>query len=312
MPASPSTIRELLAAAARYLADKGVASPRLNAERLLGDVLALSRLDLYLQHDRPLDAAEKERFRGLLRRRAAGEPLQLLLGEVEFFGRPFQVAPGVFIPRPETEVLVEECLRLLDGGGRGSADAPALALEIGCGAGVIGVTLAAERPRLRVRAGDVGAAAVSLAERNAALLGVGGRYQASVGALWEAFPPEMAGTADLVVSNPPYVRRDELGALPVEVARHDPPAALDGGPEGLDCLRALAEGAGRWLRPGGGFAVEMGAEQAEAVRRLCALAGLTEIAVRRDYAGRDRVVTARRAAAAPAETAAEGEAWTAS
>jgi release factor glutamine methyltransferase len=297
MPNELKTVRELIQVTAAYLEGKGIDASRLNAERLLGDVLGLSRLELYLHHDRPLDRQELDRFRDLVRRRAAGEPLQTRIGEAEFFSRPFKVEPGVFIPRPETELLVERCVELLTGG-TSRLIAP-IALEIGCGSGVIAVSLAAEIPPLRVWATDADPQAVRLTELNARRLGVGPRLTCLEGNLAEPVPAHLAGKVDLLVSNPPYVRRGEIDGLAVEVARHDPRVALDGGPDGLTFYHALAALAPRWMRPGGWVALEIGHDQADDVGEILRRGGNVEIAVRADYNGLPRVVTARRPEAGP-------------
>lgn len=289
--AANHTVRELLELTGGYLDQKGVTSARLNAERLLADVLGLTRLELFCQHDRPVLGPEVARYRELVRRRAAGEPLQQILGETEFWSRPFKVEPGVFIPRPETERLVEACLRRLEPLRR--AERSPVAVELGCGSGVIAVTLALELPRLQVHATDVNPRAVALTLRNARALGAGPRVHAVEGSRFDPLPGHLRGQVDLLVSNPPYVRSDELPGLPVEVRDHDPQTALDGGPDGLRFYRAIASAMGDWLRPGGHVAVEIGADQGEAVGAILAASGGRDVAVGQDYAGRDRIVTAR-------------------
>lgn len=285
------TVRELIQVTSQYLEDKGVDSARLNTERLLADVLGLSRMELFFQHDRPVLGKELDKFRDVVRRRAAGEPLQQILGLTEFYSHPFQVAPGVFIPRPETERLVEEAVALI---------APAdhrllepLALEIGCGSGIIGICLALEVPRLTVHASDINPLAIDLAGRNAHLLGVDTRVHFHQGSRFDPFDRHLQGRVDLVVSNPPYVRRDEIAGLAVEVAEHDPHEALDGGVDGLDFYKALASHLGQWLRPGGHVALEIGAEQGIAVQDILTASGCQDIKIIQDYAGKDRVVIGR-------------------
>ncbi len=225
------TIRELIALSAGYLEEKGVESPRLNAERLLGDVLGLARIELYLQADRPVAGEELARYRELVRRRGTGEPLQTLIGTTGFYSREFKVEAGVFIPRPETERLVEAAVNLLTPTDR-SLVAPK-AVDVCCGSGVIAVSLAAELPVLEVWAVDRNPQAVDLTRRNAHRHGVDARLHALEGDLLTSLPAHLQGELDLVVSNPPYVRQDELDALPAEV-KHDPPEALDGGHDGLE------------------------------------------------------------------------------
>ncbi len=291
MTAELRTVRELIQITSRYFADKGIASPRLNAERLLGDILSLPRIELYLQHDRPVTGDELQKYRQYVKRRATGEPLQTIIGITEFYSRSFKVEPGVFIPRPETEVLVEQCVQLLTPRGRRMISPQAL--EIGCGCGVIGITLAAELPELLVTATDVNAAAVRLSTQNARRLGVAPRVTFLAGDGFAPLPAVLKGKVDLLVSNPPYIRREEIAGLPPEVSQHDPREALDGGSDGLNHYRALAAGLSTWLSPGGGVAVEIGFDQGAAVKAILARGGCQDIVVVRDYNDLPRVVTAR-------------------
>lgn len=285
------TVRDLILATTGYLEGKGLASARLNAERLLADVLGLSRIELYFQHDRPVLGEELERFREVVRRRAGGEPLQTILGEVEFYSRIFKVEPGVFIPRPETERLVEIAAGLL-----APADhrllAP-VAVEIGCGTGIIAVSLALEAPRLTVHAVDLDPRAVDLTRRNAHTNGAEARVHVHQGNRFDPLPKHLKGAVDLLVSNPPYIRSGDIDGLAEEVKAHDPRAALDGGPDGLNFYRSLAAGMGAWLRPGGWIVLEIGDDQGRDVPAILAASGAWDVAVHQDYAGRDRVVTAR-------------------
>jgi len=292
MTADVKTVRALLGVTATYLAEKGVESARLNAERLLADVLGLSRIELFMQHDRPVLGGELDRYRDLVRRRAGGEPLQQILGETEFFSRTFKLERGVFIPRPETERLVEIARDLVCPGDRSLLEP--VAVEIGCGSGVVAVSLALEAPRLAVWATDVSPAAVDLTRRNAHRHGVETRVTALQGNRFDPLPEHLRGAVDLLVSNPPYVRSGEIEGLAPEVAAHDPRAALDGGPDGLVFYRALASGLGAWLRPGGCVALEIGADQGGDVPEILAASGIVDLQVHRDYADRDRIVTGRR------------------
>lgn len=308
MPAELKSVRELVQVTADWFASRGIEAPRLNAERLLGDVLGLTRLELYLHHDRPVTPDETDRFRALVRRRGAGEPLQTLIGETDFYSRSFKVEAGVFIPRPETELLVERCAALLTGG-TSSLLAP-VAVEVGCGTGVIGVSLAAEIPRLRVWATDVNPRAVALTLTNARRLGVAARVEALQGPYFAPLPRALRGGVHLLVSNPPYIPSGVIPTLDREVSEHDPAAALDGGADGLDAYRALAAHAGEWLAPDGLLALEIGHDQGETVPAIFAAAGFGDLEVGMDYNGHPRTVTGRlaadegagRAAARPATT----------
>ncbi len=285
------TVRDLILATAGYLEGKGLPAARMEAERLLADVLGVARMELYFQFDRPVLGRELDRYRELVRRRAGGEPLQTILGETEFYSRVFKVRQGVFIPRPETERLVEIAagliappeVRLL---------AP-VAVEIGCGTGIIGICLALEVPRLVVEAVDIDPAAVELTRHNAHKLGVEARVHTHQGSRFDPLPGHLRGEVDLLVSNPPYIPSGDIEGLQTEVRDHDPRAALDGGRDGLDFYRALAHGMGPWVRSGGWIVLEIGADQGEAVTEILAASGAVAVEVHRDYAGRDRVVTAR-------------------
>ena len=286
------SLLDVLGPAADFLGAAGVENARFDAECLLGHVLGLSRLDLYLQYERELSAEERAHFRDLLKRRREREPLQFILGDVEFLDLSFTVRPGVFIPRPETEFFVEQVLaRLATEFPPGKH--PLRALELGVGSGVIAVSLAAKRPDLQIWTSDCSEAALALAAENARRHEVAARvdFQRT-----EGLPADNGGPARLIISNPPYVRLDEKAALAPEVADHDPPEALYGGEDGLDFYRLLADQAPSRLEAGGLLAVEIGAEQGAAVKALFAAAELERIEVLQDYAKRDRVVIARKAA----------------
>ena len=291
MTAQLKTVRELIRISSQYLTEKGIESARLGAELLLADVLGVSRLELYVQHDRPVAGEELDRYRDYIRRRGTGEPLQTLIGTVEFYSRPFKVQAGVFIPRPETERLVAATVELLTPPDRRYV-AP-LAVEIGCGSGVVAVSLAAEVPQLEIYATDTNPQAVALSEHNARLRGVAGRTHFLTGSRFDPLPDKLRGQVDLLVSNPPYIRRGEIASLAVEVAHHDPHEALDGGEDGLDVYRALASAMDRWLRPGAWVALEIGHHQADAVASILAASGAERITTHQDYNGHDRVVTAQ-------------------
>ena len=281
------TVRELIGLSADYLQEKGIESPRLNAERLLGDVLGLARIELYLKADLPVAGAQLESYRDLIRRRATGEPLQTLIGTTGFYSREFKVEPGVFIPRPETERLVERAAELLTPGDR-SLVSPRI-VDCCCGSGVIAVSLAAELPVAEVWALDTNPQALELTRRNAHRHGVDARVHPLESDLLYGLPGHLKGAVDLVVSNPPYIRSDELAGLEAEV-QHDPAAALDGGQDGLDVHRALASQARRWLVGGGWLALEIGADQGETVPEILRVSGYLDVAMTLDWNDLPRVV----------------------
>ncbi|MBU8871044.1 MAG: peptide chain release factor N(5)-glutamine methyltransferase [Gemmatimonadales bacterium] len=288
---SNKTVRELIQVTSEYLADRGIESARLNAERLLADVLGLARIELYFQHDRPVMGKELDEFRDLVRLRAGGQPLQTILGQTEFYSHLFKVLPGVFIPRPETEHLVEAAANLL-GGGTHRLLAP-VAVEIGCGTGVVGISLAMDLPRLTLHATDINPKAIELTRHNAHALGVEARVHVHHGSRFDPLPDHLKGEVDILVSNPPYIRCGDIEGLSEEVKGHDPHTALDGGQDGLDFYHALAAALKCWLRPGGYVAVEIGCDQGAEVQDIFSGVGAEDIVVIKDYSDRDRVVTAR-------------------
>ena len=279
-----------------FFQKQGIDSPRLDAELLLAHVLQLERIQLYVQFERPLDPAERHTYRELVKRRAAGEPVQYILGNQEFWSLSFEVGRGVLVPRPDTEVLVEEALaiaRTLAGkAGEGLRIA-----DIGTGSGAIAVALASELEGARVWAGDIADAPLEVAPKNAHAAGVGERVTVCRGAglapLARAAGP---GPFDLVCSNPPYIRAGDHPGLMREVRDWEPLEALVAGADGLDVLRVLVDEVARpgALRPDGAVLFEIGdAEQADIVGGWLAARGLTGVRVRNDYAGRARVVIAR-------------------
>jgi release factor glutamine methyltransferase len=273
------TVQEIITATAGYLQKHGVESPRLNAELLLAHVLGKKRIDLYLEFDRPLGERELEPMRDLMKRRAGGEPLQHLLGAIEFHGRSFLCDARALVPRHETEQLVELLLAL--------PAKPARVLDAGAGSGVIALTLAAEWPDAAVDALDISPHALALACENAARLGLAERVHFLLSDLFSA----VTGQYDLIVANLPYVPAAEIASLSPEV-RRDPLPALDGGPDGADVIRAFLDQARAHLRPGGAVALEIGAGQAQMLVEHLRLLGYNQIRATADYAGINRFLFA--------------------
>lgn len=276
------SVLEVLQTTAPYFQKHGIESPRLNIEHLLAHVLGKSRMDLYLEFDRPLDDRELGALRELVRQRAQRVPLQHLLGTVEFHGRVFASDPRALIPRPETEQLVERVLAL-------GLPADAHCVDIGTGSGVIALTLAAQWPEARIEAVDRSPAALALARENAERLGLA----ASVEFLEGDLLGPCGGPYDLIVANLPYIPSGDLPGLAPEV-RQDPAAALDGGADGLDLVAACIAQAPAKLKSGGSLALEIGEGQAARVRELCEGAGLAQVEVLPDYQQTERFVIARR------------------
>ncbi len=277
------TIQRVLRWTAEHFAGRGIDSPRLTAEVLLAHALGVTRLQLYLKFDQPLEDAELSRYRGLVKRRAEGVPTQHLVGGREFHGRWFQVDARAFIPRPETELLVEACLAALPPGEAGDA------LDLCAGSGCVGLSLLAERPEVRLAAVELSPAAAQVARANAAALGLADRWELLEGDLFAPMG-ERRGFR-VIAANPPYVPSGEIPGLAVEVREHDPRLALDGGPDGLAVIRRLVPEAARRLAPGGTLALEIGEGQGDAVRALMEEAGLADVRLVRDYARLERVVT---------------------
>jgi len=280
MSEQPWTVRRVLGWTTQHFEKLGLDSPRLTAELLLAHVLHTSRVRLYTDLDRPLEAGELAAYRGLIARRAAGEPTSYLTGTREFYGRTFAVDPRVLVPRPETELLVEAVLQAVP------RDAEIRVLDLCTGSGCVGITLALERPRARVLATHTSPGAVEGARANAAALGPADRFEARLGDLLA--PVEGEPPFDVVVANPPYVPTGELPTLSPEV-RREPPLALDGGADGLDVVRRIAEEAPRRLVPGGLLALEIGDGQGPAVHSLLEAAGYGSVRIERDLARHDRL-----------------------
>jgi release factor glutamine methyltransferase len=284
------TLESYLLSARASLRRAGVPSPDVDAETIIGHVLGVRRSEIYLDPRRGLTPGEQGAILDLLERRAARIPLQLLLGECEFMSLPFMVREGVFIPRPETECLVETVVDNV----RARGEPVGAILDIGTGSGVIGVTLALYLDLTAVVATDISRDALETARANAILHGVDDLVDAI---LCDGLSGVRGGTETafhVVVSNPPYVASGEIGGLEPEVRDHDPLAALDGGPDGLRFIAGLVPGLPSILKKGGLAALEIGAGQGREVAALLAEAGLTEIEVVKDLAGVDRVVTGRR------------------
>lgn len=283
--AEPLTVLTVMLQSADYLAGKGIESARLDAEHLLAHVLGIGRLEMYLQHERPMVEEELDRFRPLLRRRARREPLQYILGRQGFRELDLEVGPGVLIPRPETERLVEVVLAWASG--RTGLEA----LDVGTGSGAIALSLLGEGPFSRCVGTDVSAEALAYAVRNRDAAGLTSRLELREGGLFE--PVGDDERFDVVVSNPPYVAERDRGGLQVEVVDFEPTQALFAGEDGLDAFRAIVPGALGALRAGGLLAVEVGDGQADAVAALAEEEpGYREVQVHDDLAGKARIVTA--------------------
>jgi len=280
----PRTLLDYLRLTTDFLAAKKIDSARLDAELLLGEVLGLARVQLYTNFERPLAREEVDRYRELVRRRAAREPVAYILGRREFWSLDFEIDRRVLVPRPDTELLVELAVAAL----QTRAGAATLHVaDVGTGSGAVAVAIAKEVPNARVVATDKSQAALEVAPRNADRHGVADRIEFVSGDL--CAPLRGREPFDLIVSNPPYVKADEVAALDPEIRDWEPRLALVSGADGMDATRALVESALQVLAPGGSLWVEVGS-QAGAVRECFVSNGYADVRVHRDLAGSERVV----------------------
>jgi release factor glutamine methyltransferase len=283
------TIREVCLQAAAFLERSGATEPARHAEWLVCHALAWDRSRLFLDWGRPFPQPLREGLRAMVERRAQGEPVQYIIGEQEFYGLVFDVEPAVLIPRPETELLVEEMIRLGRRWEAMTGRAPEVA-DIGTGSGAIAVTLAARCPNWRVFASDISTAALAVAERNAQRNGVGDRVSFYQGNLLQPYI-ERGIAPDLLVSNPPYIRSADVPGLQVEVAQYEPKLALDGGADGLDLYRQIVAQLSELPRLPDGVGFEVGQGQAFEVQKLLEGGGLYhEVRIVKDLADIDRHV----------------------
>lgn len=275
------TVLQVVQSTTAYFQKRGVESARLNAEHLLAHSLGKKRIDLYLEFERDLTEAELAPVRELVRRRGQGEPLQHLLGTVEFCGHTFLCDKRALIPRPETEELVELLQSNMD-------NRKSKILDIGTGSGVIALSLAAAMPEAEVHARDISDEALALARENAHRLGCLDRVRFEKGDLLSGCQERFA----VIVANLPYVPTTERELLSSEV-RHDPEIAVFGGERGDETVRRLIEAAPSYLAPGGLLALEIGIGQAEGLVDLLREQNYHDISARQDYAGVTRFLLAR-------------------
>jgi release factor glutamine methyltransferase len=275
------TVLEVLQAATAHLKKHGVENPRLNAEHLLAHVLGRKRIELYLDFERKLTETELGPLRDLVKRRSEGEPLQHLLGTVEFCGLTFLSDKRAMVPRPETEELVESLKSEIE-------DPKSKIVDIGTGSGVIALSLAAEFPEARIFAVDISDDALALAQENAIRLDLGSRVQFLKSRLLET----IEGTFDLIVANLPYISSQDRHTLSREVLR-DPEVALFAGARGDELVRELIDQAPTRLRPGGMLALEIGLGQGQALLSVLTEKNYRDICSKNDYNGVTRFLFAR-------------------
>jgi release factor glutamine methyltransferase len=291
---------DLLLTTDEFLKSKGIESSRRNAEALFSKALGIARLDLYLQHDRPVRDDEIEALRELIKRRAKREPLQYILGEVEFCDCRIRVASGLLVPRPETECLTRYLTSTVTSDvippfappHFAEGNQKATGLDLGCGTGCIAIAIAKALPTLSMTAVDLNPLAVRTTRENAELNGVSERIQVLEADFSQTKFAETIGKFDLVVSNPPYVREDELSTLEPEVRDHEDKRALVAGPRGDEAFVILAAILPQILKPDGTLAVEFGMGQVDRVKELFA-PDLSQIEIHRDLAGHERFLIGR-------------------
>lgn len=278
------TILEILNLSTEYLAKKEVESPRLNAELLLADVLKTNRIGLYLMFERPLQETEINVYREYLKRRGRREPLQYILGKVEFMGFEMRVNPAVLIPRPETELLVEEVIRLLQ-----NIPNPRI-LDIGSGSGNISIAIAKNLESAKVTGIDKDPAAVQTAIQNAELAGVKDRVDFNL-LNAEEMQGKLEEQFDIVVSNPPYVSAQDYKTIQSEVRDFEPPYAVTDYSDGYTFYRIIPPQAKKLLKRPGFIAFEAAQGQSEEVKRLLSENGYSDINIIKDLSGIERIIT---------------------
>ena len=287
MSSEPWTVKRLLEWTQQFLREKGIDSPRLDAEILLAHVLQCKRIDLYVRSAEEPEEVARTTFRGLIKRRVEGCPVAYLVGERAFFLLTFEVTPSVLIPRPETEDLVAEGLRII------KEQATPRILDIGTGSGCIAISIVHQHKTVQATAVDVSPEALAVAQRNAARHNIAERIRFLESDLFSAIPG--GERFNLILSNPPYIADHEFAGLAVDVREHEPRLALDGGTDGLSVYRRLIAAAPDYLEPGGTLLLEIGATQEIAVSGLLETQGDFEsIRTLKDRAGHPRVLAAKR------------------
>jgi len=291
-PSDAPTARRALRQATASLSKAGIESARLDAELLLAEALGLDRSKLYLHDEAPLEARAEERFHSLLARRVDGEPSAYITGRREFWSLDLLVTPAVLVPRPETEMLVEVAVGLFEADSQ-IPERKFQILDLGTGSGAISISLAKEIANAEVWATDVSLDALEIARANARRHGVERKIHFLSGDVFEPVR-DRPKFFDMIISNPPYVRRAALATLPRDVRDFEPRVALDGGADGLEFYRRIIPGALGYLTMGGFLAVEIGADMGEDVARLFTDAGgYAPPQLYHDLAGKERIVCAR-------------------
>lgn len=289
-----STVGEALSWGVERLSKRSIPDPANEAEYLLTHLLNCKRHELFLNSARPLAPEESLKFRGYIHRRSRREPAQYITGEVEFRGLNLKVTHATLIPRPETELVVDEALKAA--AAHGLDKRKATIIDLCTGSGCMAVAAAKELPRAAVYATDISNEALTVAVGNALRNGVAGRVRFLNGDIFSPFMEAgMEVMADIILSNPPYVAKADFESLAPEVKDHEPADALYGGVDGLNFYRRIIKGAPEFLQPGGFLIMELGWGQSEKVRGLAEEDGsYRDIEIKKDYSGIDRIFVARR------------------
>ena len=272
-------LRQVLMEGAKALREAGIEGPERDARLLLAEVIGMPAARMSLEPDLKVTEEQTKEFHGFLARRAAREPVSKILGRRNFWGRDFEITPDVLDPRPETETLIDLALK---------GAKPDTILDLGCGSGIIALTLLAELPEARAQASDISQACLDVTTRNAKTLSVHDRFSA-IKSNWFS---EIEGEFDLIVSNPPYISDTEMAELSLDVLNHDPHLALTPGGDGLAPYEVLAKGARKHLAAKGRILVEIGYRQGPDVVRIFQHAGLTQVTCHKDLNGHDSVISA--------------------
>lgn len=280
-------VHDILNESAKALEAAGIPSPRLDAEVLLSYCLSCERLEFYKNPERRLHEEEKAAFQNLIKRRLKGEPVAYITGRKEFWSFVLEVNNSVLIPRPDTEVLVEETLDII----KTINSSDINILDIGTGSGAIALALAKEIPHAQLVATDISAAILAVAKKNARNLGLDSLIDFRQGNLFEP----VDGFFDIIVSNPPYIAEEEYRNLPRGVKDYEPPEALLAGIQGAEFYEKIINQAGDYLKSEGWLLLEIGQTQAAEIKKIAETAGkYKDIGIRSDYTGRPRVIKARR------------------
>ena len=275
---------EIIKKTEKYFQEHGIDTPRLDTEILIGSILKFDRIQLYMNYDLPLSEVELNKIRNFVRRRAEREPVAYIIGEKDFYAHTFYVEPGVLCPRPDTETLVEQALLRIPKSG------DFFVADVGTGSGCVGLSIAMERPDVKIFATDISDIAIRCTKKNVANLNLQKRVAILRGPYLDPVPPDRH--IDMLVSNPPYIPTSIIDQLEPEVKKHEPKLALDGGDDGLHCYRSLAVQASFRSIPH--VLVEIGVDQAEDVMTIFQQKGYQHCTIHHDLAGKPRVIGCER------------------